>query len=367
MIIDQLRVIGSPQTNRAMQAEITRIVGRRLARRLDEPKREGTGQLVWAFNSDVADLLCAYARTPTRIVRDLYRVRAMRLEPLFDALVEDMRADTRLWAPGKRLSVEVRRMEAFGAGERQIVGVVKNALQDAYQGGGQFTVDPDRPDVAVVARLDDAGDVVISLDLAGGSLSARGWRRDQGEAPLREHLAAVLVMLSRFDARKDTLVDPFCGSGTIAIEAALMAKGIGRDGALPLFADADPVIIGSDIDMGILGAARANARRAGADVEWMHGDVRRLTPKIIERTVAARAKTLEGGVILCNPPYGQRLIDLDLADLYADMFSVFAGFPGWRVGLLGPPELGDIAQGRLVQRKPLANGNLRTYFFLYEM
>src|SRR5206468_9314695 len=114
--------------------------------------------------------------------------------------------------------------------ERQIVGTVKNALIDgAAKRGVRLRVDADRPTSRWVARLDAAGELVISIDLGGGSLSQRGWRRDAGEAPLREHLAAVLLMLARFDPRIDTLVDPMCGAGTIPIEAVHLARATPRD------------------------------------------------------------------------------------------------------------------------------------------
>ncbi len=70
-----------------------------------------------------------------------------------------------------------------------------------------------------MAEHRNKGDVVVSIKLGGGSLSQRGWRREAGDAPLREHLAAVLLMLAQFDPRSDVLLDPMCGSGTIPIEA----------------------------------------------------------------------------------------------------------------------------------------------------
>src|SRR5262249_2502155 len=155
------------------------------------------GQLVVPFDRDLAWATTTYMRTPTRVVWDVYRSRAQRLEPLYDELVADIRGDARrLWRDGDGISVEVRRVDEFAAGERQIVGTVKNALLDgAHRRGARLHVDPDRPATRWVARLDDAGDLVVSIDLGGGSLARRGWRREAGEAPLREHLAAVLLML----------------------------------------------------------------------------------------------------------------------------------------------------------------------------
>ena len=155
---------------------------------------------------------------------------------------------------------------------------MKNALVDALaRRGMRLHVDPERPATRWVARQDDSGELVVSIDLGGGSLSQRGWRREAGEAPLREHLAAVLLMLCRFDPRKDVLVDPMCGAGTIPIEAvhagardaapdARRSRALGivapSDEPQPLYADAAPLVIGCDIDLDVLAAARDNARAA---------------------------------------------------------------------------------------------------------
>ena len=209
MIVDELRIIGSTQTNVVMAAELVRVARRALGRRPEEPRKEGLGQLVYPFDRDLAWAAATYLRTPTRVLWDVYRSRATRLEPLYDELLADVRGDARpLFRDGQALSVQARRVEAFAAGERQIVGTVKNALIDAAgRRGARLRVDPDRPATRWVARLDDRGELVISIDLGGGSLAHRGWRREAGEAPLREHLAAVLLMLCRFDPRRDALVD----------------------------------------------------------------------------------------------------------------------------------------------------------------
>src|SRR5512144_755649 len=209
-----------------MAAEVTRVAQRALGVRPAAPRKEGLGQLVYPFDRDLAWSAVTYLRTPTRVLWDVYRSRATRLEPLYDELVADVRADTRaLFRDGDGLSIEARRVEAFAAGDRQIVGTVKNALVEAAgRRGLRLHVDPDHPALRWAVRLDDRGELVVSIDLGGGSLSQRGWRREAGEAPLREHLAAVLLMLCRFDPRKDALVDPMCGAGTFLIGGVLLAR-----------------------------------------------------------------------------------------------------------------------------------------------
>jgi 23S rRNA G2445 N2-methylase RlmL len=385
MKIDELRIIGSTQTNVVMAAELIRIAQRAVKQRPPEPRKEGLGQLVYPFDPDLAWAAVTYLRTPTRVLWDVYRSRATRLEPLYDELCADIRADKRaLWRDRDGISVEARRVDDFAAGERQIVGTVKNAIIDTLaRRGVRLQVDPDRPATRWVARVDDHGELVVSIDLGGGSLSQRGWRREIGEAPLREHLAAVLLMLARFDPRKDTLVDPMCGSGTIAIEAvemaratprsshALRALGLSRD-AQPLYPDADPLVVGCDIDLDVLAAARDNARSAkAASITWMRMDIARLEPQAIADIAKEKGRTIESGLLLCNPPYGERLDERDLYDLYGVMAETCRRFAGWRAGfLVGNPLLERAffdAGMRPRIKKPLANANLRAYFYLYEL
>src|SRR5688500_15718798 len=117
MIVDELRIVGSTQTNVVMAAELVRVARRALHRRPPEPRKQGLGQLVLPFDRDLAWAATTYMRTPTRVLWDVYRSRARRLEPLYDELLADMRADSRrLWRHGDGISVEVRRVEGFPAG-----------------------------------------------------------------------------------------------------------------------------------------------------------------------------------------------------------------------------------------------------------
>ena len=388
MIVDELRIIGSTQTNVVMVAELVRIAQRALRRRPPEPRKEGLGQLVLPFDRELAWAATTYMRTPTRVLWDVYRSRAPRLEPLYDELVADVRGDGRLlWRDGDGISVEARRVEAFPAGERQIIGTVKNALIDgAKQRGIRLHVDPERPATRWIVRLADGDrvdELVVSIDLGGGSLSQRGWRRAAGPAPLREHLAAVLLMLCRFHARNDVLVDPMCGAGTIPIEAVHAARATPRNvpalaalgldpaqPAKPLFADSDPIVIGCDLDLEALAAARDNARAAGvADrVTLQRADVANLRPEMIAEIVRERGQEPRTGLIVANPPYGERL---EPGDVYEAIAVACRRFAGWRAGfLVGSPLFEDVAFraiGRPRIKKPLANANLRAYFLLYDL
>jgi 23S rRNA G2445 N2-methylase RlmL len=405
-ICDHLRLIGTPGSNKVMAAELIRLAQRALGPRPPEPHKAGTGVLVYPFDPALAAVAVEYHRTATRVLWDLFSSDAQRLEPLYDELTADMHQDRRGWIwDGASISVRARNVAAFAAGERQIVGTVKNALVDGARARGlALHVDPGAPDIHVTVRMHD-DTVVVSLDLAGASLSHRGYRVQHGTAPLREHLAAVLLMLARHDARSEILLDPMCGAGTICIEGALMASAAPlnppssphappylrlpvfaqREGSAerpaPLFPGTRALVIGNDIDGRSLAAAQANARTAGADIIWLHGDFRKLTRERVEQQVASGRRRQGGddgapgpgseperGLILCNPPYGHRLDDPDVLDLYRDLGDWCDQFHGWRAGFLVANLEFERAFGRRARvRKPLDNGSLPAYFHLYEL
>jgi putative N6-adenine-specific DNA methylase len=196
----------------------------------------------------------------------------------------------------------------------------------------------------------DHDTVTVSIDSSGDHLHRRGWREALARAPLRETLAAALVTASGYDGQRDAFVDPMCGSGTIAIEAARLARGLPA-GAMRSFAfqtwpgfDAaawarvnakaasgafdGPIrpIVGADRDTGAIEAAVANAQRAGVadDIEF------RVAP------ISALAVPDGPGVIASNPPYGMRVSGgADLRDLYDAFGNVVRGLGReWRVALI---------------------------------
>lgn len=193
----------------------------------------------------------------------------------------------------------------------------------------------------------------ISADSSGELLHRRGWRQAVAKAPLRETLAAAMLAACEWNGEVP-LVDPFCGSGTIGIEAALrvrgIAPGLGRSFAMERWPRADAAMIAkqraaaaamakpsvgvpivmSDRDAGACAAARANAERAG-----VAGDV-----EIVQRPLSDVSLTAVGaaGLVLSNPPYGVRVSDgSDMRNLYARLGDVVrAGGRGWGLALLIP-------------------------------
>lgn len=191
--------------------------------------------------------------------------------------------------------------------------------------------------------------VTISADSSGELLHRRGYRRATGKAPLRETLAAAMLLGAGYDGSRP-LLDPFCGSGTIPIEAALLARPIApglrrrfafeqwpgfdrtlgaavREAALSRVLTAAPALIGgSDRDRGAVEAARGNAERAG-----VAGDIALRTAPLSEL-----APSPGPGLLITNPPYGVRVSEgADLRDLYARLGVLFRErASGWTIALL---------------------------------
>ncbi len=391
-VVNLLSLVGSAGTNKVMAGELSRLTRRAFNDiRLPEPAKEGEGALVYPFDLRTAAVAVRYHRTASRILWTLYQSRAVRLEPLYDDLLACVSQETRDWlADGKTISVSPGSTDEFAAGGRQLVGVVKNALiNGAATRGMTLTVDPENPDLYFVVKVHD-GVVTVSLDLGGQAMNLRGYRTEGGgQAPLRENLAAVLVMLARHDARAEVLIDPMAGSGTIAIEAACMGQArpvwvpprapaaarlpgfaeILADLDGPLFADTRPLVFANEIDPRTSAQSRPNFARAGvADLaELTCGDFRDLDPARIFATVRARGFPTDRGLILSNPPYGERISAPDLYALYRDLHVFWRRFPGWRAAFLVANPQFETAFGRRARvKKPLNNGPLRGYFYLFD-
>ena len=221
--------------------------------------------------------------------------------------------------------------------------------------------------------------VSVCLDTSGTALHKRGYRPAHTEAALRETLAAAMVKLARYRGRGD-FCDPFCGSGTIAIEAALAAlnraPGLYRDFAAENWSFIDPSvwqqaradaiakeysgdyhIYASDLDPRAIEIARENAVRAGVDhlISFSVADAR-----IFSRQT-------DRGVIVTNPPYGERLLDQKQAEaLYRDFGAALSGQQNWSLYLLSSHTEFERCFGREADKKrKLYNGMIKCDLFMY--
>jgi len=228
--------------------------------------------------------------------------------------------------------------------------------------------------LTLLARLE--GDhCTVSADTSGALLYRRGYRQEVGRAPLRETLAAGLLVLAGYDGAAP-LVDPMCGSGTFLIEGAWMsmrrAPGLERGFAFERFPGFDAAawaqrqararsellptprakLHGFDINAGALGTARRNARRAGLTLALERKDVRTLA-----------APEPGPGWVVANPPYGKRVgEEADLPGLYRALGATLRrAFPGWRAALLVPEDTTLVRALALPEERsvPVRNGGLR--------
>jgi putative N6-adenine-specific DNA methylase len=259
-----------------------------------------------------------------------------------------------------------------------VIERVAGAIEDRLGKRSAHRKGDDEADAASTAQLIlarfDHDRCLISVDSSGELLHRRGYRLATAKAPLRETLAAGMLLASGWDG-VSPLVDPFCGSGTIAIEAALLARNLapGRtrrfafmdwpdyDAGLwrSLLAEAEtqaddnqPLILASDRDAGAIQAARANARRAG-----VAGSI-----EFRRRAVSAIEPPASPGWIVTNPPYGARLSGShDLRNLYAQFGNVLrAKCSGWQVALLaGSAPLQKSVGLKFDEGISLVNGGLR--------
>ncbi|VEI76619.1 Ribosomal RNA large subunit methyltransferase L [Mannheimia haemolytica] len=264
---------------------------------------------------------------------------------------------------------------------------VKDGIVDYFErkGFARPTVDKDNPDVRIHVYL-DRENVVVSLDLSGDALHIRGYREETGKAPLRETLAAAIILRSGWKVGTP-LVDPMCGSGTLLIEAAQMAANIapqlhrkhwgfnawkGHQQAMwkavldEAFRNVElgavgencnsslqKMFFGFDLDHRVLTKAKQNAKNAGVDhlIQWQQGDVAALKNPIPEKI----------GTVVCNPPYGERL---GTTPALIALYSVFGQrlkqqFAGWNASIFsGEPELLNCLRLRSARQFKAKNGPL---------
>ena len=222
--------------------------------------------------------------------------------------------------------------------------------------------------------------VSLLIDTSGAGLHKRGYRLEAGGAPIKETMASSLCNLARL-REYHTLYDPMCGSGTILIEGAMMANNIApgvnrhftaerwrnipekvwqeeRERAKSLvLSESRFVAYGSDIDEKSLEIAKANAQRAGVEkfITFEKRDIKDFAPKS------------EKGTLICNPPYGERLLDLKEAEkIYKIMGERFIKKHGWAYYVISPSEDFEIFFGRKAdKRRKLYNGMIKCQLYMY--
>lgn len=322
-----------------------------------------------------------FLRTAERILLKVGSFQAVSFEELFEKTralpwEEYIPRDGRFWV-AKASSVKSRLFSPSDIQSIMKKAMVKR-LQDRYH-IEWFPEDGAEYPLRVFLMKDK---VTVGIDTSGTSLHKRGYREVSGKAPITETLAAALIMLTPW--RQDRiLVDPFCGSGTFPIEAAMMAANIAPgmnrsftaekwtnflpkklwyeavNEAGDLIRDpAETDIQGYDADEEVIRIARRNAREAGVEhlIHFQRRDVRDLHhPK-------------KYGFIITNPPYGERLEDKkDLPRLYRTFGEAFRGLDSWSAYMITSYEDAEKYFGRKADKnRKIYNGMLKTYFYQFQ-
>lgn len=332
------------------------------------------------FTGDLLALCRAnlWLRTADRVLIKMAAFPARTFDELFEGVKALPWAD---WIPKNgEFPVEGRSHKSLLSSVPACQGIVKKAvvekLKQSYgvewfeETGGRYVIE--------VALLNDMA--TITLDTTGPSLHKRGYRKQATAAPLKETMAAAMVLLSRWQPARP-LYDPFCGSGTIPIEAAMigwnLAPGLrrsfnaeswpavtgalwreARDEAYDLVRDDVPLDIGgSDVDKEALEIAEAAAKAAGLGNEL----------KLRVAAVNKSRPSGDYGCLITNPPYGERLGDREEAERAVRQFgSIYQQLPTWSAFVLSPGKHIEHYMGRKADKnRKLFNGRIECHLYQF--
>lgn len=360
-----------------------------------EDIRETVAGVYFSGDISMAYRACLWSRLANKILLPLASFEAGTQEELYDG-VREIRWEEHLSPSGSLLvdfigTSDAIRNTQFGALK------VKDAIVDCLRdfSGERPSVAKRDPDLLVNVRL-SKNKAIVSIDLSGESLHRRGYRVKQGSAPMKENLAAGILIRAGWPeiaAQGGALLDPMCGSGTILIEAALIAADIApgllrgsfgferwlnhrsdiwlelRDEAFVrkkagLGKENLPEIRGYDADVKVIRAAEENIVSAELD-HWL-----RVSRKELKDFVRPTHKAMEFGLVLSNPPYGERLGEIEsLKLLYAHLGERLRNeFQGWRAGVFtGNPDLGKQMGLRADKKYKFFNGTIPSELLMFSI
>lgn len=330
-----------------------------------------------------AEAICranVFLRTAERVLLKAGSFRAETFEELFQntksvAWENFIPQDGRFWV-AKASSIKSK---LFSPSDIQ--RIMKKAMVEQMKTAYKASVLPETGSSYPLRVFLYKDQVTVGIDSSGDSLHKRGYRTLTSKAPITETLAAALILLTPWKPDR-ILVDPFCGSGTFPIEAAMMAANIApgmnrsfvaedwknliprkcwyeaMDEANELVDDTvETDIQGYDIDGEIVKAARANAQSAGVD-HMIHFQ---------QRPVSALSHPKKYGFLITNPPYGERLEDKEnLPDLYRELGQRFSGLDSWSAYIISAYEDAEKYIGRKADKnRKIYNGMMKTYFYQF--
>lgn len=332
------------------------------------------------FQADEAAICRAnlWLRTADRVLLKLGEFPARTFDELFEGTKALPWPD---WIPGDaEFPVEGRSHKSQLSSVPACQGIVKKAVVEKMKQRYKTEWFPeDGPRYVIeVALLNDIA--TLTIDTTGPSLHKRGYRKLVTEAPLKETMAAAMVLLSRWKPERP-LIDPFCGSGTIPIEAAMIGWNIApglrrefpaeawptldrslweqaRDEAYDLLRDNEPLdIIGSDIDPSAIEVAQAAVKKAGLSGEL----------KLHQAPVSKLWPQSDYGCIITNPPYGERIGSKDEVEkAIRQLGTIFGKLPTWSLFALSPNKQFEHYFGKDADKKrKLYNGRIECQLLQY--
>lgn len=322
-----------------------------------------------------------WLRTADRIKILYGEFKALSFEELFDQTYalpwEDiLPMDAEFPVSGKSIKSKLYSVPNV---QRIVKKAISKRLMDFYHRRGDLPETGDLYPIEVAIRNDQ---VRLTLDTSGSSMFKRGYRVDKGKAPLKENMAAALIMLTTWHPDRP-LYDPTCGSGTILIEAALIghniAPGLNRsftaekwqllnehtdvwaevrqEAKAEIIENPDLQLYGTDIDGRMIEIAQENARNAGVEnsIEFKQMQLSDYVP------------TKEFGILISNPPYGDRMLSEDeVHDIYRQMGEIYNEMPTWSKYILTSDDNFEEFYGeKATKKRKLYNGALKVTYYQY--
>ena len=338
------------------------------------------GRILFAGDAEAVCRANLYLRTAERILIKIGSFPATTFEELFQG-TKELPWEDYIPENGKFWVAKAASVKSKLFSPSDIQSVMKKAIVERLRGvyhKSWFTEDGESFPLRVFLMKDM---VTAGLDTTGESLHKRGYRKLAAKAPIAENLAAALIMLTPWNKTR-ILVDPFCGSGTFPIEAAMMAAnmapGLSRNflsenwehlipgkewqdvleeagEIVDLSVDVD--IQGYDIDDAMVMVSRENAKRAGVD-KLIHFQ---------KRPVAALSHPKKYGFLITNPPYGERMEEKEnLPELYRTLGERYRNLDSWSMYLISAYEKTEHDIGRKADKnRKIYNGMMKTYFYQY--
>lgn len=338
------------------------------------------GRVTFSGDAEAVAYANLFLRTADRILLKVGRFEARTFEELFEG-TKDLPWERYIPKNGKFWVAKANSIRSKLFSPSDIQSIMKKAMVERLKSRYHLEWFPEDGEAFPIRVSIVKDQVLVGLDTTGVPLHKRGYRAMTSKAPISETLAAALLMLTPWKGDR-ILVDPFCGSGTFPIEAALMAANMApglrrsfqaeswehivpgtcwqnarEDGESLIDRRAETDIQGFDIDGAVIRGARENARAAGVE-KLIHFQ---------QRPAAELSHPGKYGFLVTNPPYGERLEDKErLPELYRTLGERFAALDTWSLYVITGYEEAERFLGRkAAKNRKIYNGMLKTYFYQY--